>query len=221
LLLVKVVREEEVWKTTYGKFGKAWEKIAELFAASIDLPASARRPDSRACQDRYNVLYERRKKLDRQPEVRSGSSEDFDDLDQLLYLCVEETEHQKSRTEEEKKKEKDGKDERERTQERLRTHTRQTYSPRRNPSRPPNDSSSSSASPLNSEENSHSEREGDEGHRKKVKPSVKIQQELLVSHKEGIRLISAQLDKLVAVAEMQGLESRRSNDLFERIFGPK
>lgn len=220
LLLVKVVREEEPWTASYGDIGNVWRRIAELYHERLSGArlSTSKRPDGRACQLRYEKLYDHRKSLDKQPEQRSGSSEEFEEIDQLLFTCVEETEAHKSRTEEEKKRESDKHAERARTQERLREHTRTTLS-KRLPSASSRSPSESSPSSSSAESKSDSEVAGrGEGHPKKMKLALQIQQSMLENQKEGVKLLSAQMERLVCEAARQGDEAKRGNDLLERIF---
>jgi hypothetical protein len=221
LQLVKFVREEQPWLAGYGEIGSAWKRIAQLFCESLEV-LSARGPDYRACQDRFSKLCERRKLLDKHPESRSGSSEDFNEVDQLLYVCIEEIEEHKHKSEEEKKKESDKQTARQATQERLRQHTRLTLSQRSVPpssSHPRSiDSSSSSLSAemqSGSDSKSEEERVGN-GHAKKLKPSLQIQQKMLETQQKGIKLLSEQMERLVGEAKRQGDAADRGNDLFEQ-----
>lgn len=207
LNLVQIVLEEEPWAATYGLGGKSWERVAEIFAKLY--PSASRVPDGRSCQDHYKLLVSRRQQLDQNPEGRSGSSEEFGEIDELLMACVERTDEFRKKTEEEKNARETEKKQHEDTHKRLKMHTRQTWSERRRTS-----SSSPTTSSSSSDVKSDGERAGDDCMEqvKRSRPGFKIQQHML----EHAKALEVQMIKLVQHSELQSIESKRSNDLFER-----
>ena len=213
LVLVTVVKAEEVWACAYGQLGRAWQRVAERFYGLWKQSGDDILPSERACRDRYQALYERRKRLDQAPAARSGSSEEYGELEQLLSGCVDATEQWVQQSAEGKKKTAERRQEVEDTQKRIRVHTMQTLKQRRT------SQSSSSGNSGGSGGGGGGEAQPDReqtGHAKRQKPSLKIQQEALEYQKEIGKSLAAQMEKLVAASETESKESVRSNDLFEQ-----
>jgi hypothetical protein len=222
LALVKAVKAEEVWAQPYGEQGKVWVRVAARFQRLYPTTSSTKLPAQASYKDHYSKLYERRKKLDSNPSGRSGSSEQYEELDQVLTECIEATESWVQKAEEVKKKQQAKKDETESTQKRLRTHTLQSLSQRSSTS-PVSTTSSPSSSSSSSAEVSSGElksNRGDrpatdgEGHPKRLKPSLKLQQEQLTIQKDTVKLMGEQFTKLASAAETQTTAMLASNDLF-------
>ena len=89
---MKAVKAEEVWAQPYGEAGKVRVRVAERFSRIYPLPPGTKLRGQGAYRDHYTMLYERRKKLDANPAERSGSSEEFEELESLLTECIEATE---------------------------------------------------------------------------------------------------------------------------------
>jgi hypothetical protein len=216
LSLVNIVKAEEPWAAPYGQAGKVWATIAERFALGPRVRARGKAPDDRACKDRYAVLYAKRKRLDANPAARSGSSEDWGELEQALAECVDATESRKKRLEEGKQKEQAKERETEETQRRLRDHTLKSLGQRRSSSR---SSASSPSSASSGEGKSDGDAAASEaGHAKRIKPTLKLQQNFTDNHKEASKALSEQMAELVSVAKGQKAESARTNDLLEAYF---
>lgn len=216
---------EEVWAIDYGQMGKVWERVAERFKGLyVDAPRGAKLPSDRTCKERYLALLEDRKRLDAQPEKRSGSSEDWGELESLLTNCVDCTASHVQQSEERKAKDAAKKKEKDAVQQRLRTHTMASLS-ERGPSRSASRSSTSSLSSNSSnssiaEGKSDGERveesEPEGGHAKRVKPSLKLQREMLVAQQQARKDLKEQMERLAAAAEAQVKIGENSNILFEK-----
>ena len=216
LALVKIVRSSEVWACGHGQVGGAWKRAAEHVnavnaqrrQAAVDGVAT-----ERTCRERYVLLCSKQEKLRKQPERRSGSSEEYGEVEQAVEQCIELTEEFNAQTAEIKKKVAERKQEVEDTQSRVRAHGVQRLSQRRPASQSLSPTSSSSAA-AGDESKSDSEQAG--GHAKRQKPSLKIQREALDYQKEVGSSLAAQMERLVKSSEKESLESTRGNDLFEQ-----
>ena len=209
LQLVRIVLAEEVWAAPYGSKDAAWAPVAERFRTAR-LGKDPVTPSERTCKEHYAKLFDERKSLDANPAVRSGSSESYTELDELLTQCVQATAAWVKKCAEHKAQVHERKKEVESTQQRVRTHALQTITQRR--SRDASSTPSSMSSPTTSSSSSDVE---SAGHPKRQKPSLKIQQEALDVQKAASKLLGEQLERLVT-ATVNDTESKRSNDLFER-----
>jgi hypothetical protein len=223
LQLVRIVREDAVWRAEYGTTMRRWDGIASAFSRSSAVRSANKAPAGQACKAEYD-------KLCRHLEGREQKEEE-DELVVLLRECVAEAGRSKREGDEMKAAQADRQAQIDATHRRLRDHTRQTLSHRRDrPEYLSSSSSSSSFSPSRSSSSSPihsapaspaaSDAESDassaEGHPKRQKPSLKIQQEHLEMQREAAKRMEEQMQSLNNTANVQAQQMIRTNDLLER-----
>ena len=213
--LVKIARDEAIWLAVYGTTGKRWTQISQRFAAERKL-IGRHYPDGRSCQLQYEKLLERQRVLDVNPAMRSGSNEDYGELQEDLTYCVQETREQEDKTEARKEAALKKQADIDKTQAHIRAHTRKSLSRPTTPSSPSVASSSSTSSAMSIDEQSDSDQKEEGNRAKRVKPTLKLQKEGIELQRDNNKLLAEQFTKLVGIAEAQGAEIKRGNDLFER-----
>ena len=208
---MQAVKAEEPWAAPYGQMGKVWIAIADRFTRLVQLSSSTKPPDDRACKDRYTALYTKQKQLDTNPAARSGSSEEFGEVEQGLAQCIEATESHKRKVGEQKEKEREKEQETEDTQKRLRDHTLKSLGQRR-----PISQVSVPSSPSSSAEgNESTDAEG--GHPKRQKPTIRLQQQMIADNAKRGEALQAQMSRLVTSADLLSAQSVRSNDILDQL----
>lgn len=213
---------------------------------TAQLPANGPAPVLRSCQERYQMLYEKALQQRNTASARSGDhSEKFEEIDQLLLECVEQTTEHVRKLEDAKEKDAAKQAQIDATQARLRKHTleslskRSRISPSSASSSPSSSASSSSSVSSSSSSSSPSSAPPsssfslsrpppividddadvvveDTSMYKRSRPSLKLQRESIETQKEAVTAVKAVGDAIVEQAKRQNDEMKRANDLFER-----
>lgn len=149
LTLVRIIHEEQVWAAPHGKKTDRWASVWRKFVDQ--LPANAPAPMQRSCQDRYNMMYEKALQLRNTASARSGAhDEKFEEIDELLLECIEQTLQHTRKLEDVKEKDAAKQAQINATQTRLRNHSIQQLSKRSRISPSSASSSRSSSSSVSS-----------------------------------------------------------------------
>jgi hypothetical protein len=204
---------------------------------TAQLPANGPAPVLRSCQERYQMLYEKALQQRNTASARSGDhSEKFEEIDQLLLECVEQTTEHVRKLEDAKEKDAAKQAQIDATQARLRKHTLESLSKRSrispsSASSSPSSSASSSSSPSSAPPSSSFSLSRpppividddadvvveDTSMYKRSRPSLKLQRESIETQKEAVTAVKAVGDAIVEQAKRQNDEMKRANDLFER-----
>lgn len=240
LALIRIVYAEEVWSVPYGKKTNIWKTVCAKLAEQIggDGPA----PEMRSCQKRYDTLYEKAVKQRNTASGRSGDhDEKFEEIDQLLIECIEQTTEHERKLEEAKEKDAAKQAQINATQARLRNHTIHQLSKRSRitpSSASSSRSSSSSASPSSSSSSPSSAPPSssfsmmrpspivvdddadvmvdDASSYKRSRPSMKLQRESVETQKEAVIVVQKVGEAIVEQAKIQSDEVKRANDEMRR-----
>jgi len=78
-----------VWAASHGTVASRWNEIAKVISTKEIGNTVA---TGRACKDKYDQLYSAALAQKKSESKRSGSAEEYAEIDQLLLECIEETE---------------------------------------------------------------------------------------------------------------------------------
>ena len=85
--LVQLAHSKRVWAASHGTVGSTWDTIAHAVTARFGGRAKAL---GRGCREKFEALCREAKAKQESASQRSGDSESWDELDQLLFQCNDE-----------------------------------------------------------------------------------------------------------------------------------
>jgi len=88
--LVELAHSKRVWSASHGTVTLMWDSIADAVTARLRAVGGTVTATGRSCREKFEALCREAKVKQQSASQRSGDSESWDELEQLLFECNDE-----------------------------------------------------------------------------------------------------------------------------------